>query len=56
MNTTFVVISAAMTTYARIHITKLKLEILKLNSKLYYSDSDSIVTNIKLPDNLVLIN
>ena len=54
--TTSVAISAAVTAYARIHISKLKLEILKQNGELYYSDTDSIVTNIKLPDSLVNAN
>ena len=50
---TSVVISAAVTAYARIHITKLKLEIRKMGGKIYYSDTDSIVTNIELPKYLV---
>ena len=53
LTTTSIVISAAVTVYARIHISKLKLDILKLGGKIYYSDSDSIVTNIQLPNNLV---
>lgn len=56
INTTSIVISAAVTAYARIHITKLKLDILNMGGELYYSDTDSIVTNIKLPDNLVSAN
>lgn len=53
MSSTSIVISAAITAYARIHISRLKLEILKQGAELYYSDTDSIVTNKKLPDNLV---
>lgn len=48
-----IVISAAVTAYARVYISKLKLDILKKGGKIYYSDTDSIVTNIKLPDSLV---
>lgn len=54
MNVTSVPISAAITSYARIHITRIKLDIIqKLGGKIYYSDTDSIVTNIKLPENMV---
>jgi hypothetical protein len=53
LNVTSVPISAAITSYARIHITKLKLDILKLAGKIYYSDTDSIVTDIKLPENMI---
>ena len=53
MANTSVSISAAITAYEKIHINKLKLEILKLGAQLYYSDTDNIVTNIKLPDSLV---
>jgi len=50
---TYLVISAAVTAYARIYISKLKLNILKQKGKIFYSDTDSIVTNIKLGDDLV---
>ena len=53
INATSVVISAAITAYARIHMNKLKLAILDKGGKLYYSDTDSIVTNIELPESLV---
>lgn len=53
MDTASVVISAAITAYARIHISKLKLDILNRGGELYYSDTDSIVTNIRLPESLV---
>lgn len=46
-------ISAAVTSYGRIHISKIKLDILSMGGKIYYSDTDSIVTNIKLDDNLI---
>lgn len=56
MNVASVAISAAITAYARIYISKLKLDILKNGGKLYYSDTDSIVTDIKLVDSLVSSN
>ena len=56
MNTTSIVISSAITAYARINITNLKLEILKQGGNLYYSDTDSIVTDIELHDSLVSSN
>jgi hypothetical protein len=45
--------SSAITAYARIYINKIKLLILKLGGKIYYSDTDSIVTNIRLPEEFV---
>lgn len=48
-----IAISAAITAYARIHITKIKLDIIKLGGSLYYSDTDSIVTDINLPKHMV---
>jgi hypothetical protein len=45
--------ASAITAYARIYINKIKLLILKLGGKIYYSDTDSIVSNIKLPSELV---
>lgn len=41
--------AAAITSYARIYMNKIKLEIFKLGGKIYYMDTDSIVTNIELP-------
>jgi len=52
-NSTSVAISAAVNAYARIHITRIKLLILKSGGKIYYSDTDSIVTDLKLPDTMV---
>lgn len=46
-------IAAAVTAYARIYITKIKLDILKRGGKIYYSDTDSIITDIELNPNLV---
>jgi DNA polymerase type B, organellar and viral/RNase_H superfamily len=43
-----IVISAMVTSYARVFMNKIKLEILRNNGKLYYSDTDSIVTDIDL--------
>lgn len=54
LNITSVVISAAITSYARIYITNLKLDIInKLGGKIYYSDTDSIVTETALPEYMV---
>lgn len=47
---TSVVIPAAVNAYAHIHMHKIKLYILNKGGKIYYSDTDSIVTDIKLPD------
>ena len=46
-------ISAAVTSYARIYMTKIKRDILARGGNIYYSDTDSIVTDIELPNNLV---
>ena len=46
-------ISAAVTAYARIYMSKIKLEILEKGGEIYYSDTDSIVTNTELSSNLV---
>lgn len=48
-----VVISAAVNAYARIIMCKHKLNILSSGGIIYYSDTDSIVTNIELDSNLV---
>lgn len=48
-----IVISAAITAYARIRISEIQLELLKSGGKIYYSDTDSLVTDIKLPDKMV---
>ena len=53
LKTSSIVISAAITAYALIHINKLKLNILNPGGKLYYSDTDSIISNMKLPDSMV---
>lgn len=46
-------IASAVTSYARINISKTKLDILKKGGKLFYSDTDSIVTNIPMDDRLI---
>jgi hypothetical protein len=43
-----IAISAMVTSYARIFMNNIKLQILNNNGNLYYSDTDSIVTNIDL--------
>lgn len=48
-----IAISSAVNSYARIYMSKIKLDILNNNGFIYYSDTDSIVTNIKLSDSLV---
>jgi hypothetical protein len=51
---TYVVISACITAYARVHISRLKLYIInELKGNIYYSDPDSLVTDIKLPNTMV---
>lgn len=56
LNITSIPISAAVTAYSRIHMSKLKLEILRKGGKLYYSDTDSLVTDIELPNTMVSSN
>ncbi|EFQ24845.1 DNA polymerase (mitochondrion) [Colletotrichum graminicola M1.001] len=48
-----VAISSAITAYARIYISKIKLDILKKGGNLYYSDTDSIITDIPLDNSIV---
>lgn len=52
-NSSSVVISAAITSYARIIISKYKLDMLSKGAKIYYSDTDSLVLDMKLPNDLV---
>jgi len=47
-------ISAAVTSYSSIFMLKTKKRILDLGGKIYYTDTDSIVTNIKLDEGLAL--
>jgi len=53
LQVTSVPISAAVTSYARIYISKIKLKIMANGGKIFYSDTDSIVTSQKLPESLV---
>lgn len=46
-------ISAAVSSYARIYMNKVKLDVLNKGGSLYYTDTDSIVTNCRLPSHLV---
>lgn len=52
-NNVSVAISSAVTAYSRIFMNKVKLDILNKGGKIYYTDTDSIVTDIKLDENLV---
>lgn len=45
-----IVISAFVTSYARIYMHKILLEILRKGGKIYYTDTDSIVTDISLEE------
>jgi len=50
-----IVIATFVTAYARIYMHKIKLAILEVGGEIYYSDTDSIVTNLtlnKLKENL----
>jgi hypothetical protein len=53
LNVSSIVISAAVNAYARVHMQALKLDILSKGGTLYYSDTDSIVTNLELDNSLV---
>lgn len=46
-------IASAVLAYARIYMAKIKQYILNNNGEIYYTDTDSIVTNIELPDYMV---
>ena len=48
-----VAISSAVTAYSRIYMNKIKLDILNKGGSIYYTDTDSIVTDIKLDDSVV---
>lgn len=56
LNVSSVPISAAITAYGRIHISKIKLDILKNKGEIFYSDTDSIVTNKELDDSMISSN
>ena len=46
-------ISAAITAYGRIHMSKIKLDILNKGGKIYYNYTDSIVTDINLSSDMI---
>lgn len=46
-------ISAAVTSYSSIYMLKIKQYILSVGGKLYYTDTDSIVTDIQLPEEFI---
>lgn len=48
-----IAIASAVTSYARIYMNKVKLDILKRGGIIYYTDTDSIVTNTPLPSNMI---
>ena len=41
-------VASAVTSYARIYMSKVKLDILNKGGKIFYSDTDSIITDIEL--------
>lgn len=45
--------ASAVLSYARIYMCKIKLHILNNNGNIYYTDTDSIITDIKLSDEFV---
>ena len=45
-------ISAAITSYARVHLYELFIYLKELNINIYYTDTDSIVTDYKIPNKL----
>ena len=52
-NDVSIVISAAVTAYARIYMSQVKLNILNKGGNIYYTDTDSLVTNIPLDKTMV---
>lgn len=46
-------IASAVTSYARIHMNKIKLDLLNKGVVIYYSDTDSLVTDKPLDNDLV---
>lgn len=48
-----IVIASAVTSYARIFMSKVKLDILEKGNLIYYSDTDSIITNKPLDPGLI---
>lgn len=50
VDVTSIPISAAVTAYGRIHISRIKLDVLSRGGNIYYSDTDSLVTDVRLDD------
>lgn len=48
-----IIISALVTSYARVFMFKIMNEILKVGGQIYYTDTDSIITDIRLDPSLV---
>src|SRR5947209_7997229 len=48
-----IAIASAVTSYSRIYMNQIKLDILSKGGSIYYTDTDSIVTNIKLPSSMI---
>jgi hypothetical protein len=48
-----VAIAAAVTSYARVYMSIIKLDILNKGGSIYYTDTDSIVTDIALSEDLI---
>lgn len=45
--------ASAILAYARIHMAKIKLYILSIGGNIFYTDTDSLITDVKLPAHLV---
>lgn len=45
--------AAATVSYARVQMAKMLLYVLNNGGKLYYTDTDSIVTDIELPNDII---
>ena len=56
VNNVSVAISSAITAYSRIYMNQIKLDILSKGGSIYYTDTDSIVTDIELSNNIVNSN
>jgi DNA polymerase type B, organellar and viral len=52
-NDVSIAIASAITSYSRIYINQIKLDILDKGGSIFYSDTDSIITDIKLNDSIV---
>ena len=44
-----IAIASAVTSYARIFMAKTKLDLLAIGGKIYYTDTDSLITDQPLP-------